>query len=226
MPTRRSALSEPVVCQSADCFEQFPRPSIIDVVSLIVPRRIRGEYRTLITVQPLRVLVFVVVSCMALVHPARSAGLISHTIDSQRLAGNLVGESPIKELLVHLPPGYQESQESYPVVYWFAGAGHRPTLGIDVDALDQEYISGRSAPVITVLMPGLTSFGSSAYLSSAAFGDWEGFLTSEVIPFIDGTYRTSPVPEHRGAMGFSLGGFTAEMLPLLAPNTFGSHRLE
>ena len=147
---------------------------------------------------------------------------ITHTIESERLAGNLIGETSTKRVIVHLPEGYEQSQESYPVVYWFAGANQVQTSGIDFSRLDDEFSSGRSSPAILVFMPGLTSFGSTAYLSSDAFGDWEGFLTAEVIPFIDETYRTLPLPEKRGAMGFSLGGFSAMTLPLVAPGTFGA----
>lgn len=148
--------------------------------------------------------------------------LITHSIESQLLAGNLIGESYTKQVLVHLPDGYQQSQENYPVVYWFPGANQTQTFGIEVDSIDQEFATGRSSPAIVVFMPVQSTFGSALYMSSKAFGDWEGFLTSEVIPLIDGTYRTQSTPAKRGAMGFSLGGLTALMLPVLSPHSFGA----
>ena len=60
----------------------------------------------------------------------------------------------------------KQSDERYPVVYWFPGAGQAHTAGIDVSALEREFSSGRSSPAIVVFMKGKTSFGATAYMSS------------------------------------------------------------
>ena len=148
---------------------------------------------------------------------AQAGELVSHTIVSERLAGNLVGESTTKQFEVLLPDGYAEGTQDYPVVYWFPGANRPSRFDLDIDLLDEEFNSGRSVPSIVVFMPIRSSFSSSIYWSSEVFGDWEGFLTDEVIPFVDQNYRTT---ERRGASGFSLGGFTATTLPILTPGTF------
>ena len=157
---------------------------------------------------------------LALMSTCSFAGeLVLHTIDSERLAGNLVGEPTAKEIQVFLPDGYDQSNEDYPVMYWFPGARQAPRTGIDIELIDAEFNSGRSVPSIVVFMPGRSSFASSVYMSSEVFGDWEGFLTEEVVPFVDQTYRTTG---RRGIAGFSLGGLTATMMPILSPGTFSA----
>lgn len=147
---------------------------------------------------------------------------IRHTIDSKHLAGNLVGESPLRNFSVQLPAGYDESNQDYPVVYWFPGGRLSEVHGIDIETIDEEFSSGRSVPAIIVYVAATTSFQSTAFFSSDAFGDWEGFLTQEIVPFVDNTYRTQATPDKRGIMGFSVGGLTAMSMPLLAPGTFGA----
>ncbi len=160
---------------------------------------------------------------LAVCHAATWGGeLVKHTIESERLAGNLIGEDVNQEIQVYLPGGYHQSEQEYPVVYWFAGGGQAQTAGIDESRIDLEFASGRSREAIVVFMPGKTNFGTTIYQSSTGFGDWEGFLIDEVIPFVDESYRTQASGSKRGAMGFSLGGLAALTLPLDAPGTFGA----
>ena len=147
---------------------------------------------------------------------------VDHTIRSTHLAGNLVGETPVKDFVVYLPDAYTESQAELPVIYWFPGINQVNTWMIDRDQVEEEFRSGRADPAILVFMPVRTSFASTTYLSSEAFGDWEAFLSDEVIPLVDSKYRTKGTPDQRGIMGFSLGGFASLTLPLLMPDTFGA----
>lgn len=147
---------------------------------------------------------------------------IDHSIRSERLAGNLVGDSPQKDFTVYLPDSYGETDKEFPVIYWIPGYNQVRTWRIERERIQEEFSSGRADPAIMVFLPVRTNFGSSTYLSSDVFGDWEGFLTEEVIPFIDTTYRTEGTADQRGIMGFSLGGFASLTLPTLSPNTFSA----
>jgi hypothetical protein len=60
------------------------------------------------------------------------------------------------------------------------------------------------------------------FLSSTQFGNWEGFLLSELIPFVDREYRTIPDMTGRGLIGWSFGGYSTLILPLLHPNVWGA----
>ena len=158
---------------------------------------------------------------------ARAGEVVTHRLDSDRLAGNLMGERTTNLITqVYLPDGYRDTDERYPVLYWFGGWGlgsTHPMGEITASSIDKAIENGTIPPTIIVSMPvDAPTFDHSLYLSSEVFGDWEGFATSEVIPFIDATYRTMPTPEKRGIAGFSSGGFTALMLPVLHPNTWGA----
>ena len=158
---------------------------------------------------------------------ARASEVVTHRLDSESLAGNLIGQRSSNLVTqVYLPDGYHESDEHYPVVYWFGGwgtPGTNPMDGISRRSLDRAIEAGHIPPSIVVSMPvDAATFDHSLYLSSNAFGDWEGFATSEVIPFIDETYRTIAAPEKRAVAGFSVGGFTALMLPIIHPDTWGA----
>jgi hypothetical protein len=64
--------------------------------------------------------------------------------------------------------------------------------------------------------------GGITFISSSVFGDWENFLISELIPFVDREYRTVQDWRARGLMGWSGGGYSVLILPLLHPNVWGA----
>ena len=91
--------------------------------------------------------------------------LVIRQIESERLAGNLIGEPTTQEIQVYLPDGYDEGDQEYPVVYWFAGGGQRQRAGINIDLIDREFASGRSVTSIVVFMPGRTEFATTIYIA-------------------------------------------------------------
>lgn len=57
---------------------------------------------------------------------AISAEVVRDSIDSKMLAGNLLGDSAKREVLVYLPPFYKTSGMRYPVVYLLHSYGVGP----------------------------------------------------------------------------------------------------
>ena len=156
------------------------------------------------------------------IEPVHGGEIISHQFESQRLEGNLFGEDPTKTFYVYVPDGYDDSDQRYPTAYWFPGGANEPVFNGAAEIIDDAIRTGRIPPTIVAFMPVATQFGATIYLSSDAFGDWEGFLYSEVIPFIDDTYRTRASRQQRGIIGGSLGGFDAVTQPLFHPETWGA----
>ena len=66
-----------------------------------------------------------------------------------------------------------------------------------------------------------TSYGGSQYLDSPATGRYHTYLCEEVVPFVDGRYRTLAERDHRGITGKSSGGYGAMITPMLRPDLFG-----
>jgi hypothetical protein len=66
-----------------------------------------------------------------------------------------------------------------------------------------------------------TSLGGSQYLDSPGTGRYLTYLCDEVVPFIDGRYRTMAHRDRRGIAGKSSGGYGAMVVPMLRPDVFG-----
>lgn len=162
------------------------------------------------------------IACVLGVVGSVSAGgtRIRHDVQSEELAGNLIGTPVEQTIRVWLPDGYDESDQDYPVIYWFPGATQASLSGIDFDAIDRAFESGHAAESIIVFTPGPAEFGSPMYLDSDPFGDWQGFFTNELMPLVENTYRTN---DRRGALGFSVGGINSLLLSMHVPGIFAAH---
>ncbi len=145
--------------------------------------------------------------------------LIRLSIQSEVLEDNLAGTPAKRKLVVSLPPSYYDAEKSYPVVYYLHGFGELAGAYIadNDEALHAAFQNG-AKEFIFVEVDG----GSSFYVNSPVSGRWEDYVMSEVIPFIDETYRTLPKAESRGICGFSMGGFGALNLAMRHPDVFGA----
>ncbi|GAC1356069.1 MAG: alpha/beta hydrolase-fold protein [Herpetosiphon sp.] len=132
-----------------------------------------------------------------------------------------------RSFLIYLPPGYDGTQQSFPVLYLLHGAPGGPGDwlrggGID-QTLDALISVGRIPPIIAVLadgnggLSGDTEWANSADRSIRV----EDHLLHEVVPFIDKHFRTRADRDHRAVGGYSTGGFGAANLALHHPELFG-----
>jgi enterochelin esterase family protein len=123
---------------------------------------------------------------------------------------------------LYLPPGYESSKRRYPVLYLLHGAGGDEDAwtsnGRAPQILDNLIASGKALPMIVVMPNGNANQsasqdyvtlsappnppGSSASMTMA----YPDSLVSDLIPFIDRTYRTQSDREHRAIAGLSMGG--------------------
>ena len=146
--------------------------------------------------------------------------------ESSLLADNPLGDPAGRRHPVYLPPGYDEERERrYPVLwclaaYTNAGPGqvnwrnHGENLP---ERLDRLIADGAMPPVIVVFPDCYTSLGGNQYVNTPAMGSYADFLIDELIPAVDGSYRTIPDPAARGVFGKSSGGFGALHLSLSHP---------
>jgi Putative esterase len=67
-----------------------------------------------------------------------------------------------------------------------------------------------------------TGYGGSQFVDSPGTGRYHSYLCDEVVPWVDGRYRTRPDAAHRAIMGKSSGGFGAMITPMLRPDLFGA----
>ena len=116
--------------------------------------------------------------------------------------------------MLYLLHGFTDSDAK-----WFGLAGpHFVNVPKAVDAA-----GARGAKPMIVVMPNaFTRFQGSFYGNSVVTGDWERFVTRELVDYIDTHYRTLARAQSRGLAGHSMGGFGTLRLALKAPEIFSS----
>ena len=138
-----------------------------------------------------------------------------------------------RTIAVYLPPGYDSSNERYPVLYMQDGqnlfdaatAFGGNEWGID-ETCEKLMRSGELPPFIVVAVYN-TGDRISEYSPApdAEYGGGRGdlygeFLINELKPYVDANLRTLPDAEHTGLMGSSLGGLISLHLGLGHPDVF------
>ncbi|HOO28771.1 MAG TPA: alpha/beta hydrolase-fold protein, partial [Lachnospiraceae bacterium] len=143
-------------------------------------------------------------------------------VDSAAIAENKIEENTEQKLNIYLPPSYQESDKSYPVVYFLHGFGDSPSVFVRnaKKVLDVEFSKDPSKEFILAAVDGSNSAGGSFYVNSPITGNWEDYTVTEVVSYIDQNYRTIPKAEARGICGFSMGGFAALNLAFRHPDVY------
>ncbi len=98
---------------------------------------------------------------------------------------------------IYCPPGYDASNESYPVLYLQHGGGEDErgwaTQGLTDIIMDNLIAQGKATPMIIVMADGNTS-------------DFEKELLNDVIPMTEKNFRVKPGRENRALAGLSMGG--------------------
>ena len=162
----------------------------------------------------------------AVVPGAKPATVQIVTIHGASLVGNLEGEAADRDAVVVLPPSYAGSpSRRYPVVY----ALHGYSIGAQQwikeihvpQTLEGAFAQG-AREMIVVLPDSKTAYGGSFYSRSAASGDFETYVTHDVVQYIDSHYRTLPDRLSRGLVGHSMGGYGAARLGMRHPDVFGA----
>ena len=146
----------------------------------------------------------------------------SCTIPAPSLEGNLLGDPAMLDAVIWLPVGYELSSERLPVVYFLAGYTAQAsqvslTLQQGIALADVD-----SPPFILVLVSGTNALQGGFYVNSPVSGRWEDAIVDDLVPYVDGAYRTLPFPASRGIGGHSMGGFGALSLAMRHPDVFGS----
>jgi len=140
------------------------------------------------------------------------------------LEGNLEGEAVDRDVIVFSPSYAREKDRRYPVVYalhgFSIGTGQW-THEIHVPQTIEGALAQGANEMIVVLPDSKTVYGGSMYSSSAATGDFERFIASDVVHYIDAHYRTIPNRMSRGLAGHSMGGYGAARIGMKHPDVFG-----
>ena len=147
-------------------------------------------------------------------------------IHGKSLEGNLEGNAVDREVIVFLPPSYaREKSRRYPVVYALHGysiGAEQWSREIHVPQTIEGAFAQGANELILVLPDSKTRHNGSMYSSSLTTGDFERFISYDVVAYIDAHYRTIPNRTSRGLVGHSMGGYGATRIGMKHSDVFGS----
>jgi enterochelin esterase-like enzyme len=130
-----------------------------------------------------------------------------------------------KKYAVYLPPDYETSQRSYPVLYLLHGFGDDQTGWVqfgEVLTIADEAIKSGNATAMVIVMPDANT-GKPGYVNDVK-GDWryEDFFFQEFMPYIEKQYRIKSDKRYRAIAGLSMGGEGTFIYALHHPELFSS----
>ena len=139
-----------------------------------------------------------------------------------------------RRMIVYLPPGYEESDARYPVVYLLHGARGYETAWIRkgrmLQVTDSVYTHGLGVPAI-VVMPNVNQYNDSRDYENSRYkdaleslfeidGTVERAFVHDVVDYVDAHYRTIPDKAHRAVCGLSVGGLKSAYLSANSPDVY------
>lgn len=148
---------------------------------------------------------------------------------------NSPGNEKMRRITIYTPPGYEESNEKYPVLYLLHGMGGDEeawiALGRTAQILDNLIAQGKANSMIVVMpngnvtqeaAPGESSLGfykPTFQLPNTMDGKYEETFP-DIIKFIENSYRVKAEKGSRAIAGLSMGGFHSLHISRYYPNMF------
>jgi enterochelin esterase-like enzyme len=112
-----------------------------------------------------------------------------------------------RKFAIYLPPDYETSQRTYPVLYLLHGAGDDQTgwvqFGEVLSIADESVRNGTATPMI-IVMPDANT-GRRGYFNDIK-GDWnyEDFFFKELMPYVEKKYRIKQEKRSRAIVAVEL----------------------
>lgn len=140
-----------------------------------------------------------------------------------------------RRMTIYTPPGYENSKESYPVLYLLHGSGGDEeawiALGRAAQILDNLIAKGEAKPMIVVMPNGHTQNTAApgetnrAYTPAMGGGPREAVAGMEdsfgdIMKFVESNYRVKKSKANRAVAGLSMGGMHSSAISAQYTNTF------
>ena len=148
---------------------------------------------------------------------------------------NSPGNNLVRRITIYTPPGYENSNEKYPVLYLLHGIGGDEDawmgLGRTSQIMDNLIAQKKAVPMIVVMSNGnvvqeaAPGEGSEGYVKPTFMlphtmdGKFEETF-EDIMKFVESNYRIKATKENRAIAGLSMGGYHTSYISRYYPNTF------
>lgn len=146
-----------------------------------------------------------------------------HVFDTLTMRSEILGRD--MHYAVYLPPDYDQSDRSYPVLYLLHGAGDDQTgwiqFGEVLRIADDAIREGKATPMVIVMPDG--SGPPRGYFNDVS-GMWryEDYFFDELMPTVESTFRIRAEKRYRAVAGLSMGGGGSFVYALHRPDLFSA----
>lgn len=156
--------------------------------------------------------------------------LTTNIITAQsKVFDNLKMESKIlkmeRKFAVYLPPDYETSSRSYPVLYLLHGLGDDQTGWIQYGEVkkiaDNSIKNGDATPMI-IVMPDANTGRVGYFNIPSQRWMYEDFFFEELMPYVESKYRIKSAKRFRAISGLSMGGGGTLTYALHRPDLFSA----
>jgi enterochelin esterase-like enzyme len=162
-------------------------------------------------------------ACALLISPLALLAQTGKVFDNLSVPSKILKSE--RKFALYLPPDYETSGRTYPVLYLLHGSGDNQTgwvtFGEVLHITDKAIADGTATPMI-IVMPDADT-GRRGYFNDPK-GDWnyEDFFFQELMPYIEKKYRAKTDKRSRAVSGLSMGGGGTLMYALHHPELFSS----
>lgn len=146
-----------------------------------------------------------------------------HVFETRTLKSGILKAE--RKYSIYLPPGYEESDQSYPVLYLLHGSGDDHTGWVQFGQVqyiaDKAIAEGKAAHMI-IVMPDANTERRGYFNDIRGDFNYEDFFFKELIPHIEQTYRVRKERRYRAISGLSMGGGGTIFYSLHQPGMFAA----
>ncbi|MCL6258720.1 alpha/beta hydrolase-fold protein [Aquiflexum sp. TKW24L] len=130
-----------------------------------------------------------------------------------------------RKYAVYLPPGYESSQRSYPVLYLLHGGGDDQTGWVQFGEVqhiaDKAILEGKATAMI-IVMPDANTARRGYFNDVNNEWRYEDFFFEELMPEVEKKYRIKSEKRYRAIAGLSMGGGGTFFYAMHRPELFSS----
>lgn len=142
-------------------------------------------------------------------------------MDNMSMHSDILGMD--RNYAVYLPPDYETSERSYPVLYLLHGATDNHTgwvqFGEVLHITDKAIKEGKATPMIIIMPDADTKV--MGYFNVPDY-KYEDFFFNELVPHVEQKFRIRGSKRYRAVAGLSMGGGGTFMYALRHPELFSS----